>query len=170
MQTSYLVEVLKSISQKHRSSEMKSPLTGIITAGTPRCRVTVECLLSGRKNALKSVNCYKSESSFKEGKKILSYFSISQLRISENSAIQVPYLLKDKPFQVSILLTSPVHRTLLALVTPQTLRLSCWTLSSKKMYLEDDQWEKRDREKMMLIIALKFEDTSCQPSLSNYPH
>lgn len=77
MQTSYLVDVLKSISQKHRSSEMKSPLTGIITAGTPRCRVTIECLLSARKNALKSVNYYKSESSFKEGKKILSYFSIS---------------------------------------------------------------------------------------------
>lgn len=77
MQTSYLVKVLRSISQKHRSSEIKSPLTGIIAAGTPRCRVTIENLISGRKNALKSVNYYKSESSFNKGKKILSYFSVS---------------------------------------------------------------------------------------------
>jgi hypothetical protein len=33
MQTSYLFKVLMSISQKYRSSEIKSPLIRIITAG-----------------------------------------------------------------------------------------------------------------------------------------
>lgn len=66
-----------SISQRHRSSEIKSPLIGIITAGTPRCRVIIEGLTAERKNALRSANYYKSERSLKKGKKILFYFSIS---------------------------------------------------------------------------------------------